>query len=113
MTSSPRQPWPLALLLGAAIGLGSAHRRPTPALPLSAVAVPDAARAVAPPAAYDVLVYGGSFAGFAAIRTLKRAQPEARVLWVVPQDRLGEIGTVGGQCFWDMFQGRDGYYGGT
>src|SRR4051794_12970463 len=95
-----------------AVGLALASRNHPLPVPLASAPLRSAA-ASSVPRQYDVLVYGGSFSGFAAVRTLKRYAPGARVLWVVPQDRLGEIGTVGGQCFWDMFQGRSYYYGGT
>jgi len=52
---------------------------------------------------YDVVVYGGSFAGCAAARQAAARLPDgARLLMVVPERALGSIGTVGGQNFFDL-----------
>ncbi len=53
---------------------------------------------------YDIVVYGGTFAGCAAARTAAQLSPESSVLVVVPgpEDVLGGIGTAGGQNFFDL-----------
>lgn len=52
---------------------------------------------------YDVIVYGGGFAGCAAARQAAEQLPEnARLLMVVPERALGSIGTAGGQNFFDL-----------
>jgi len=56
------------------------------------------------PAAYDIVVYGGGFAGSAAARNAAAAAPGHKVLLIVPDtsQRLGGLGTVGGQNFTDI-----------
>lgn len=53
---------------------------------------------------YDIVIYGGSFAGCAAARTAAQAAPEKSILLVVPDPApaLGSIGTTGGQNFFDL-----------
>lgn len=63
--------------------------------------------------ASDVLIYGGSFSAIAAVQALHHAAPEAKIVLIVPQDRLGEIGTVGAQNYWDARQHPDTYAKGT
>lgn len=59
---------------------------------------------------YDVVIYGGSFAGCAAARTAALAAPDSSILVIVPGPSpvLGGIGTAGGQNFFDLrrWQGR-------
>ncbi|MGB9803659.1 FAD-dependent oxidoreductase [Desulfofundulus sp.] len=52
---------------------------------------------------YDIVIYGGSFAGCAAARTAALAAPHKSILLVVPDPvpALGSIGTNGGQNFFD------------
>lgn len=64
-------------------------------------------------ARYDVVVYGGSFSGYAAVRMMQRQNPSLRILVIVPQRQLGEIGTVGAQNFWDLRGLSAGWIGGT
>lgn len=54
--------------------------------------------------AYDIVVYGGGFAGCAAARNAAAAAPGEKVLLIVPDvsERLGGLGTVGGQNFADI-----------
>ncbi|MDQ0285087.1 choline dehydrogenase-like flavoprotein [Desulfofundulus luciae] len=53
---------------------------------------------------YDIVIYGGSFAGCAAARTAALAAPQKSILLVVPDPvpALGSIGTTGGQNFFDL-----------
>ncbi|MBE3577833.1 MAG: FAD-dependent oxidoreductase [Limnochordales bacterium] len=51
---------------------------------------------------YDILIYGGSFAGVAAAISAASVNPSARILLVNPQTALGSIGTVGGQNYMDV-----------
>lgn len=52
---------------------------------------------------YDLIVYGGGFAGCAAVvQAAQLMPPEQRIALVVPESALGSIGTVGGQNFFDM-----------
>lgn len=53
---------------------------------------------------YDIVVYGGGFAGSAAARNAAAAAPDKEVLLIVPDtsERLGGLGTVGGQNFTDI-----------
>jgi hypothetical protein len=53
---------------------------------------------------YDVVVYGGTFAGCAAARTAAQLSPQSSVLVVVPlpEHVLGGTGTAGGQNFFDI-----------
>lgn len=53
---------------------------------------------------YEVVVYGGTFAGCAAARTAAQLSPESSVLLVVPlpEPVLGGVGTAGGQNFFDV-----------
>lgn len=51
---------------------------------------------------YDLVIYGGSFAGVAAAISAATVNPEARILLVDPQRALGTIGTVGGQNYMDV-----------
>lgn len=62
---------------------------------------------------YDVVIYGGSFSAFSTIRTLMTNNPDFKVLMIVPQNRLGEIGTVAAQNFWDIMPPVSRYAGGT
>lgn len=62
---------------------------------------------------YDVVIYGGSFSGYAAARSLHRQNPGLRLLMVVPQRKLGEIGTVAAQNFWDLRGYRKDWIAGT
>jgi hypothetical protein len=64
-------------------------------------------------AKYDIVVYGGSFSGYAAVRMIQRENPGLRVLLIVPQRQLGEIGTAGAQNFWDLRGYSEGWIGGT
>ncbi|WP_051275883.1 FAD-dependent oxidoreductase [Desulfovirgula thermocuniculi] len=59
---------------------------------------------------YDIVVYGGSFAGCAAARTAASLASGRSVLLVVPGTlpALGGIGTVGGQNFFDVWYWRGG-----
>lgn len=59
---------------------------------------------------YDIVIYGGSFAGCAAARTAAALAPGKSVLLVVPGaiPALGGIGTVGGQNFFDVWYWRGG-----
>lgn len=53
---------------------------------------------------YDIVVYGGGFAGCAAARNAAALAPASKVLLVVPEpaSSLGGLGTVGGQNFADI-----------
>ncbi|MEW6276168.1 MAG: FAD-dependent oxidoreductase [Bacillota bacterium] len=53
---------------------------------------------------YDIVVYGGTFAGCAAARTAAQLAPESSVLVIVPVPErvLGGAGTAGGQNFFDV-----------
>lgn len=53
---------------------------------------------------YDVIVYGGGFAGVAAAAGAARLYPGARVLLIAPESRtkLGGLFTAGGQNYWDV-----------
>lgn len=53
---------------------------------------------------YDIVVYGGGFAGSAAARSAAAAAPQKKVLLIVPDtsQRLGGLGTAGGQNFTDI-----------
>lgn len=53
---------------------------------------------------YDIVVYGGGFAGCAAARNAAAAAPKEKILLIVPDtsQRLGGLGTVGGQNFTDI-----------
>lgn len=53
---------------------------------------------------YDVVIYGGTFAGCAAARTAAQLAPESSILVIVPAPErvLGGIGTAGGQNFFDV-----------
>lgn len=62
---------------------------------------------------YDVVVYGGSFSGYAAVRMIQTQNPSLRILLIVPQRQLGEIGTVGAQNFWDLRGASRGWIGGS
>lgn len=62
---------------------------------------------------YDVVIYGGSFSGYAAARMIQRQGPGLRVLVIVPQRQLGEIGTVGAMNFWDLKGYERGWIAGT
>ncbi|MGE5329778.1 MAG: FAD-dependent oxidoreductase [Deltaproteobacteria bacterium] len=62
---------------------------------------------------YDIIIYGGSFSAFAAIKTITNQNPGLKVLMVVPQDKLGEIGTSAAQNFWDIMSGSRDYAKGT
>ncbi len=57
---------------------------------------------------YDVVIYGGSFAGCAAARTAALAAPQKSILLVVPDPvpALGSTGTIGGQNFFDVWHWR-------
>lgn len=61
----------------------------------------------------EVLIYGGSFSGVAAARAILHERPETRILIVVPQSRLGEIGTVAAQNYWDARERPETYVRGT
>ncbi len=54
--------------------------------------------------ACDVVVYGGGLAGCASARNAASLAPEKKVLLIVPEpgEKLGGIGTVGGQNFADI-----------
>lgn len=56
------------------------------------------------PARYDIVVYGGGFAGCAAARSAAAAAPGKKILLVVndPVFELGGLGTSGGQNFTDI-----------
>ncbi len=62
---------------------------------------------------YDIVIYGGSFSGYAAARAIHRENPGMRLLMIVPQRRLGEIGTVAAQNFWDLRGYRKDWIAGT
>lgn len=64
-------------------------------------------------AEYDVVVYGGSFSGYSAVRSIQKENPSARVLILVPQRQLGEIGTVAAMNFWDLRGYDRGWIGGS
>lgn len=53
---------------------------------------------------YDVVIYGGTFAGCAAAQTAAQLAPESSILVIVPAPErvLGGIGTAGGQNFFDV-----------
>ena len=53
---------------------------------------------------YDVVVYGGGFAGVAAAGGATRLRPGARVLLIAPESNfvVGGLFTAGGQNFWDV-----------
>jgi len=52
---------------------------------------------------YDLVVYGGGFAGCAAvIQASNLMPPEQKIALVVPERALGSIGTVGGMNFFDL-----------
>ncbi|MDD2212336.1 MAG: FAD-dependent oxidoreductase [Clostridia bacterium] len=53
---------------------------------------------------YDVVIYGGGFAGCASAYSAAWAAPEKKVLLIVPEPvaQLGGLGTVGGQNFADI-----------
>lgn len=53
---------------------------------------------------YDIVVYGGGFAGCAAARNAAAAAPDRNVVLIVPEpgEQLGGLGTVGGQNFADI-----------
>ncbi|NHM26919.1 FAD-dependent oxidoreductase [Desulfofundulus sp. TPOSR] len=53
---------------------------------------------------YDIVIYGGSFAGCAAARTAALVAPHKSILLVVPDPvpALGSTGTIGGQNFFDL-----------
>lgn len=63
-----------------------------------------AAACTADAAKYDIVIYGGSFAGCAAARTAAQAAPDKSILLVVPDPvpALGGTGTIGGQNFFDI-----------
>jgi len=54
--------------------------------------------------AYDVVIYGGGFAGCASAYSAASTAPEKKVLLIVPESAsyLGGLGTVGGQNFADI-----------
>lgn len=56
------------------------------------------------PAGYDIVVYGGGFAGCAAARNAAAAALGKGVLLIIPEpvDKPGGLGTVGGQNFADI-----------
>lgn len=56
------------------------------------------------PAGYDIVVYGGGFAGCAAARNAAAAAVGKKVLLIIPEpvDKPGGLGTVGGQNFADI-----------
>jgi hypothetical protein len=54
-------------------------------------------------AAYDVVVYGATMPGIAAVRSLRAVASDGpSVLVVNPQREVGGIGCAGGQNFWDV-----------
>lgn len=56
-----------------------------------------------PDAAYDVVVYGATMPGIAAIRSLRAVAGDGpSVLVVNPQREVGGIGCAGAQNFWDV-----------
>ncbi|SHJ28210.1 FAD-dependent oxidoreductase [Desulfofundulus thermosubterraneus] len=57
---------------------------------------------------YDIVIYGGSFAGCAAARIAALAAPHKSILLVVPDPvpALGSTGTTGGQNFFDIWHCR-------
>jgi len=57
-------------------------------------------------ARYDIVVYGGGFAGCAAARSAAINAPDSSVLLVVPdpEPALGGIGTTGGQNYFDIWR---------
>ncbi len=54
--------------------------------------------------AYDIIIYGGGFAGCAAARNAAAAAPDKKILLIVPDTSqcLGGLGTAGGQNFADI-----------
>lgn len=51
----------------------------------------------------DVIIYGGSFASCAAaVQAAPLLPPGRSILMIVPESRLGSVGTVGGQNFFDI-----------
>ena len=53
---------------------------------------------------YDVIIYGGGFAGCASAYSAASTAPEKKILLIVPESasHLGGLGTVGGQNFADI-----------
>lgn len=74
-----------------------------------AIAVEEAVFNPWPPApperteAYDLVVYGGGFAGCATVlQAAYLMPPEQKIALVVPESALGSIGTAGGMNFFDL-----------
>jgi hypothetical protein len=53
---------------------------------------------------YDIIIYGGGFAGCASARSAASLAPDKKVLLIVPDPvpALGGLGTIGGQNFADI-----------
>lgn len=66
-----------------------------------------------PPAPFhfDVAIYGGDIAGYAAARTIASLRPASRILLIVPQDRLGDEATGSGTTAWQGELTGGGAYG--
>ncbi|MDI6711207.1 MAG: FAD-dependent oxidoreductase [Bacillota bacterium] len=97
----------LVLILGFIMSAPARAEGPDP--DKVAIAVEEAVYNPWPPApperteVYDLVVYGGGFAGCATvIQASDLLPPEQKIALVVPESALGSIGTVGGMNFFDL-----------